>query len=262
VKKYWTTYKLGLQEAFQLRWSLGMDRVRGLALVVSLYFLWSALLGSRGSFLGYSRSQMLTYVLGMSFLRAWVMSNKGWELIQEISSGKLSSFLLRPVDYFGFHFSRELAAKTLLVGSSIVEIGLLAALFHAPLYRPASWTAVPAALLLAAGAMLLYFELSLLVCSAAFWTAESIGPLFLFEMLLQFAAGAFFPLDVLPLAAQKALALTPFPYLVYVPLETYLERGPALVPALAIVGFWLVALHAALRAVWGVGLRDYAAEGG
>jgi ABC-2 type transport system permease protein len=236
--------------------------VRGLALVVSLYFLWAALLQGKGTFLGYSRPQMLTYVLGMSLLRAAVLSNKGWELIQEISSGKLSSYLLRPVDYFAFHFSRELAAKTLLVGSAVVEIGVLVTVLGAPLYRPVSWLAVPQAALLAALAMGLYFEMSLLVCSAAFWTSESIGPLFLFELILQFAAGAFFPLDVLPLSVQKALALTPFPYLVYEPLETYLERGPAFGTALTIELFWLLALYAALRTVWGIGLRDYAAEGG
>jgi ABC-2 type transport system permease protein len=261
LAKYWTAYKLALQEAFQLRWSLAMDRVRGLALMLSLYFLWVSLLKTQGSFLGYSRAQMLTYVLGMSLLRALVLSGKGWELIQEISSGKLSSYLLRPIDYFAFHFSRELAAKTLLGLSAIVEIAVLVALFRAPLYWP-SLSAALGALVLAAGAMVLYAELSLLVCSAAFWTSESIGPLFLFELILQFAAGAFFPLDVLPASVQAGLRLTPFPYLVYVPLETYLERGPAIGPSLAIACIWIVALYAALRSVWSVGLRDYAAEGG
>lgn len=262
MKKYLTAYSISLQEVLQLRWSLVMDRLRGLALIVSLYFLWSTLLEGKEAFLGYSREQMITYVLGMSLLRALILSNRGWELIHEISSGKLSSYLLRPINYFGFQMARDLAQKSILAASATVEIAILVTVFRAPLYLPGSLGTYLLFLLTAALSLVLYFQLSMLVCSAAFWTAESIGPLFCFELILQFCAGAFFPLDVLPMTIQKALHLTPFPYLVFFPLQVYLERSASIPQALAVQVAWILLLTFLLSKAWGVGLRDYAAEGG
>ena len=78
-----------------------------------------------------------------------------------------------------------------------------------------------------------------------FWTAQSWGPRFCFEILLEFCAGAYFPIDVLPKAAQKILMTLPFPYLVFfVPSSIYLGRiqGGAIVSCLLHQVFWIVAL--------------------
>ena len=40
-----------------------MDRVGGIAVLLALYYFWSSLFQRQGSFLGYSRAQMLSYVL-------------------------------------------------------------------------------------------------------------------------------------------------------------------------------------------------------
>lgn len=261
MKKYWTAYAISLQEVLQLRWSLAMDRVRSLALILSLFFMWDSLLVGRSEFLGYDRGQMIGYVLGISFLRAFALSGQSWLLIHEISSGKLSAWLLRPIGIFSYRFTRDLAQKTVFAASALLEIGALVWLFDAPVRLPSPAGAAAFALS-AALATLLGFMLTMLVCSAAFWTAESIGPMFCFELVVQFCAGAFFPLDVLPLWAQKGLALTPFPYLVHFPLQLWLGRGAAVLPGLALQAAWAAALYLVLRRAWAAGLRDYGAEGG
>ena len=109
MEKYLYVFTVSLQQTLEHRASLLMDRLRSLALVLSLYFLWSALLKGEQTLLGYSRSQMLSYVLGMSLLRAFVISGKGWEMIGEIASGKISHYLIRPIHYFGYLFARAMA---------------------------------------------------------------------------------------------------------------------------------------------------------
>lgn len=264
MSKYLYVFSLTLQNTLQRRASLLMDRVGGLAAFLALYFFWSAVLGTKDGFLGYSRAQMLSYILLMNLLRAFVFTGRGWELVSEISSGKISSYLLRPISYLGYTLSQDLAQKSIHLVSAVLEVAVLVMLVGAPVYVPeraSTWL-----LFIAAAAMssVIFFLLEFIVSSLAFWTSESGGPLFCFELFLQFAAGTFFPIDVLPAGLQSALRLTPFPYLVFFPINIYLERASTseALRLLAIEAAWLAAIYVAARIVWARGVRNYAAEGG
>jgi ABC-2 type transport system permease protein len=264
VKKYLIAYSISLQETLQRRSTLIMDRLGGFAVVISLYSFWNALLGSKPSFLGYTRPEMLTYVLLINVLRAFVFTGRGWQLVGEISSGRISSYLVRPISYHGYSLALDLAQKTIHIVSAIIEVALLAALVSGGLFLPRAPATWPLFLASAVLASLLFFFMEFLVSSLAFWTSESGGPLFCFELFLAFAAGAFFPLDVLPLGLRRALDVTPFPYMVYFPARVFLEKvslgeGARL---LTIEAAWLAAFVAASLAVWRRGVRAYAAEGG
>ena len=264
MRKYLYAYALSLQNFLQLRATLLMDRLGGLAMIATLYFFWSAIIPAGGKFLGYDRPRMLTYVLGMNILRSFVFTGRGWELVREISSGRISGYLLRPIDYRGYSLALDLAQKTLHLASSVFEVALLALLLRAPLYLPSdprTWALFVVAIALAS---LTFFLLEFSVSSLAFWTSESAGPLFCFELFLQFAAGTFFPLDVLPNALQSALNRTPFPYMVFFPMQILLERVAPHQAAriIGIEAFWLAAAFAVSAAVWKRGIANYSAEGG
>ena len=264
MKKYWTAYSIALQQVLQRRSTLLMDRVGGIAIIISLYYFWKALLGQKTSFLGYSSEQMISYVLVMNILRSFVFTGRGWELVQEISSGRISSYLVRPISYHGYSLALDLAQKTVHVFASLIEVGVLIAVIRAPIYIPRDPWTWPIFFVAVMASSLLFFFLEFIVSSLAFWTSESGGPLMCFELFLQFAAGTFFPLDVLPGAVQKALHLSPFPYMVFFPINIYLERVTLAEGSqiLAIQALWLAAFIWAADAVWSVGLRNYAAEGG
>ncbi len=264
MKKYLVAYGIALQQVLQRRSSLLMDRLGGVCVMVSLYYFWIALLGRKDSFLGYSREQMLSYVLAMNVLRSFVLGGRGWELVSDISSGRISSYLVRPISYHGYSLALDLAQKTVHLAAAILEVGFLVLVVKAPVYlpsRPETWLLFVFAV---AVSSLAFFLLEFIVSSLAFWTSESGGPLFCFELILQFAAGAFFPLDVLPALLRRALELTPFPYLVFFPLNIYLERSTgAEVGRILLVQFaWLAAFAWAASAVWRKGLDSYSAEGG
>src|ERR1700752_5369824 len=94
MKKYWFVYSLYWQEGLQKRASFLMERFRSLVVLMSFYYLWSALLAHRTSFAGYGRSQMITYVLGMNILRSLVFAGSTDEIAWEINRGVLSGYLL------------------------------------------------------------------------------------------------------------------------------------------------------------------------
>ncbi len=264
MKKYLVAYSISLQETLQRRSTLLMDRLGGFAVVLSLYAFWSALLGDKPSFLGYTLPEMISYVLAINVLRALVFNGRGWYLVGDISNGKISSYLVRPILYHGYALSLDLAQKSVHVVSAFFEVALLAAFIHGGLFFPrhlSTWILFSISAMLAT---LIFFFMEFIVASLAFWTSESGGPLFCFELFLQFAAGAFFPLDVLPGALRRLLSLTPFPYLVFFPARILLEKVSFAEAArvLGIEAAWIGAFLLASLSVWRAGVRSYAAEGG
>jgi len=79
-----------------------------------------------------------------------------------------------------------------------------------------------------------------------------------------FFAGALFPIDVLPVALQKIIYLTPFPYLVFFPLKIWLEQVSlaAAVKSVFICFVWLVFFYWLAKFLWRKGARNYGAYGG
>lgn len=263
MSAYATAYSIALQETLQRRWSFFMERLGSFAVVLSLYSFWSALLGERHEFLGYTRAEMLTYSLTLNFLMSYVFTGRGWMLVGEIASGKISSYLVRPVSYQGYSLALDLAQKSVHAASAVVEIAVLS-FFVGGLFLPhdpLSWLLFA---LTATAASLLFFFLEFTVSSLAFWTSESGGPLFCFELFVQFAAGAFFPLDVLPEALRRLLESTPLPYMAYYPARILLGKVSH-AEALRLAGLellWLLAAVLVAGLAWRRGVRSYAAEGG
>jgi len=263
MKKYFFVYSLYWQESLAQRASFFMERFRAVVVLISLYYLWTALLQNQHSFAGYTTAQMLTYVFGMSVLRSLVFASRADEIPGEINQGRLSGFLLKPVNYFSYTLSRDLAEKSTNFVSSIIEICGLYLLFGIVLQWPSQWTTWLLLIPAIVGAVLLNFLLSFLVGCWGFWTSESSGPRFLLAMVIEFTAGAFFPLDILPTGVQKVLSWMPSPYMVFFPLNLLLEKmdSHSIINSFAIQYSWLLILAILARVVWKRGVKTYGAEG-
>ena len=264
MNKYLTLFGLSWQRQLEVRSDFFFERTRSLSILLSLYFLWSALLVNRTDLLGYSRDQLLTYVLVMTLLRAFVLGAVTDRIPMEIAKGKLSETLLRPISHIAYWGVQDGANKALNLVSAVLELAIFIALVSAPLLAPGTlgaWAGFAAASL---GGMILYFQMSYILGVLGFWTAQSWGPRFCFEIVLEFCAGAYFPIDLLPVAVQRVLNLLPFPFLIFYPVSIYLERttGAAIAGVLATQAVWMIVLGFVARFLWRRGLRKYAAEGG
>lgn len=263
LRKYWFVYALYWQEGLAQRATFVMERFRALVVMTSLYYLWTALLRHQASFAGYTRPQILTYVFGMSLLRSIVFATRTDEVAMEINQGRLSGYLLKPVDFFTYTLSRDLAEKSINFLSCLCEIAGLYALFHVTLAWPShmlSWIFFAIASMLA---LLMNYLINFAIGCWGFWTSESSGPRFLVALILEFTAGSFFPLDILPLHIQHLLRWLPSPYLIFFPLNILLEKSNA---RLIVEGFcfqimWIIILGLIARLVWSRGVDIYGAEG-
>lgn len=264
LQKYIAVYTICLHQEFYNRASFLMDRARSITVLIAFYGFWSAVFAQRAQLLGFSRQDMITYMLGMNIIRALVFSDKTWEIIREINMGRLSTYLMRPISYLGYCLSRDLAEKTLHLFSSILEVCLAVFIVDMTLFVPSKLQTWLFTILSVILAIILYSLMTYAVSTLAFWTAESAGPRFCFELLMEFAAGAFFPLDVLPQIWRNVLQMLPFASLIHFPLSIYLERADLhrCTSGIAIQLFWIVFFFFFTRWLWRRGLKSYSAYGG
>ena len=114
-------------------------------------------------------------------------------------------------------------------------------------------------------AVVLFFCLLFITNMSAFWMPENgWAAQFLFIVIItDFLSGGVFPLDIMPLVLQKVLYSTPFPYLLFFPLQIYLGKiaGLEIIRGLITSFAWVLFLLMILKFTWAKGLRRYSAEG-
>ncbi|MCL5003746.1 MAG: ABC-2 family transporter protein [Patescibacteria group bacterium] len=264
MKKYWAGLVIALKEDTVYSTSVLAWRVRNVMQVLVVYILWAAILVSPGGFADYSKSLLLSYVLLTMMIRAVVFSSRTIDVSSDISSGDITNILLKPVNYFRYYFAQDLGNKAMNLFFSVIEFSVFIYFFKPPLYGQYHIFVLVVSALLLILAAFIYYYVNLILGFLAFYTPENVwAPRFLFFMILDFLAGALFPLDILPKIVFKFLMLTPFPYFLYFPIAVYLGRfwGLELLGYSLVGVFWLLALWRFSGLIWQAGLKVYEAWG-
>ena len=194
-----------------------------------------------------------------------MVASRSADLAGQVRSGELTKLVLAPIDMFRFWLTKDLVDKVLNVSFAVLEIILVTIICKFPLYIPHKVCTIPFFIILVCLATLLYFFLSFFISIIAFWTDEIWATRWLFGVvILDFFAGNFFPIDVLPGWLQKFAYLTPFPHLIFFPLKIWLEQvsfGES-VRILLICAFWLLVFYKLAIWLWQKGVKNYGAFGG
>lgn len=258
-------FSISLKQEFVYRLNFVMWRVRNFISFFLVFFLWDSALSHPGTeVFGYNRMGILTYVFSLIIIKAVVLSVRSTDMAGEIARGDLSNHLLRPYSFFRYWFTRDIASKALNIVFSCIEAGILFLILKPQLFIQTDFTLVLLFCLFLASAVIMYFLLNSIVCMFPFWYPQQAwGLVFFLTILVDFLAGALFPLDVLPQSVQNVLYLTPFPYLLFIPLQIYLGKlaGVALVKVTLVSIFWLTTLAVVQKKLWERGLTSYAVDG-
>jgi ABC-2 type transport system permease protein len=266
MKKYWSIFKISFQQEFVYKINFLMWRIRNIIQIFVTFFLWSTIFSDpQRVVFGYDREKIITYVFGVMIVKAFVLSSKAADVAGDVARGDLSNYLIKPLNYFKYWFTRDISAKTLNLFFASIEFFVFYLILKPEFFfqsDPLQLLAFLASLTLG---LLIYFCLVFMVSSVPFWAPElGWGSHFLVTVVIvDFLSGSLFPIDVLPLTLQKILLLTPFPYLLYVPVQVYLGKnsGGSLLVGIAISLVWLAILWNAMKFVWNKGLRVYQAFG-
>lgn len=263
MKKYWTVFKTSWQEILTYRFNFLMGRLRSIIFLLLLYYVWLGLAAKSGNFAGYTSIELATYVFGASILKSSILGRHIDRTAQEINSGMFSKYLCMPINFPAFVFSRELAERAVYFLSSIFEVTIFALILKADLL----FQSAPKTLLFFVIAIILadmlYFILSFLVNLMAFWSREAGGPLFLFQWILEFTSGEFYPLDIVSPGLFSFFVFLPFVYIIFYPMMIYLGKlsEPQIFKIFALQIFWIIVLAILAKTMWQKGLRKYSGEG-
>src|SRR3990172_10364823 len=108
MRKYFQIFQISFQEEFAYKLNFIMWRVRNVFQILLTFFLWNTIFASPTIVIfGYDRSKILTYVFGMMIVRALVMSARAADIASDIAQGDLSNYLLKPITYFKYWFTRD-----------------------------------------------------------------------------------------------------------------------------------------------------------
>jgi ABC-2 type transport system permease protein len=261
MKKYLSLFNITLQEIFAYRLNMFMWRVRQVFVFLIPFFIWKSVLGTGGEIYGYSFPAIMTYLFGTTVLRSLVMGSRTIDLGWMINSGSLTIPLMRPLKIFGLFFTRDLADKLFNLGFMVIELPLIYFIFRPPVFLQSDPLILLYALCSTILALLIYFYINVIFGSMAFWSRDIWAPRFLLMVIMEFATGAMFPLDMLPQVWQKVMSYTPFPYLLYVPLKVYLGSGSLAYMQLLVALIWTIILAILAKYIWNRGIRSYEAEG-
>ncbi len=264
MRKYWTVFNLSWQNGFVYRLNFLLWRVRSVIVILAVYFLWDAIFRNGGVIFGYDRAKILTYVFLTLVLRSVVLSLRSIDSAGEISDGRLANYLVKPLNYHLFWFTRDLADKTLNILFSVFEITLLYYLLAPPIIFQTNLLTLVFFALATVAAVLLNFIFGNLASNFSFWMpGNAWGFWFVYLVFQDFLGGVMFPLDVFPKAIYNVIMLLPFPYLLFFPVNVYTGKiaGLALTSGFLTMVFWIVVGIFVLQKEWRLGVSDYQAEG-
>lgn len=266
LRKALSIFRLVFLEHFAYRVNFCLEIAGGILSILIVVFLWLAVyrFSGRAELGGFSLAEMITYLLGGGVINSFLLTTaENPETSRAIQEGSLTNLLSQPISPYWVWLCRDLAGKSFLGLIGLAGYAVVSLFFKDLLvFCTDPLRLVLFAVALAAAALLQYliFEaLNLL----AFWVENTYGLRFTMRVIMEVVGGAIIPLSFFPPTLQKAFALLPFPYLVYFPMQIYLDKIDLaeILAQLARIAAWM-ALLAGLNAVlWRKGLSRYTAMG-
>ncbi len=261
-----SVFKISFQQEFIYKANFIMWRVRNIFQIIVNFFLWTTIFAAKDSqFFGYDKTMILTYVFMLMVVRSIVLSGRASDVSTDVSEGNISNYLLKPISYFKYWFVRDIAGKSLNLFFAFLEFGALYIILQPEIFIQSNPLYLLLFALSLAIAILIYFNVVFLISAVPFWAPELgwASQFLVAVVVVEFLSGAVFPIDVLPSQFVNFLMLTPFPYLIFFPIQIYLGK----ISAVGILGYllisvvWVFVLYLLMSKVWRAGLKAYQSFG-
>jgi len=266
IRKALFIFRLVFLERSAYRVNFCLEIAGGILSILIVVGLWLAVyrFSGRPELGGFTRAEMITYLLGGGVINSFLLTTaENPETSQAIQEGSLSNLLIQPISPYWVWIFRDLAGKSFLGLIGLSGYAIISLFFTDLLVfctDPLRLILLAVALTAAALLQYLIFEaLNLL----AFWIENTSGIRFTMRVILEVVGGAIIPLSFFPPMVQKAFVLLPFPYLVYFPMQIYLNKIDLaeILAQLARIAVWMAVLAALNAFLWRKGLSRYTAMG-
>lgn len=268
MNKYWHVILVGLQNQLVYRANFFFRASFSLVPLMATLFLWRTIYAGKAEgsdVAGYQLAEMMSYYLVVMIVDGLTAVNDDdWQIASDIRDGRISQFLLKPVDYLKYRLCLYLSGRVVYIAVALVPLGLFGFFMRKHFLLPEDPGTVLVFAISIVMTALIQFFLSYSLALLAFWILEVSTIIFIVFALEYISSGHLFPLDILPASVLSILYCTPFPYMMFFPVSVYLgkESGDDLVFGLSIQLAWVVLTYLLARLMWMRGIRYYSAVGG
>lgn len=191
------------------------------------------------------------------FTIVWVI----YEFEYEVVTGRLSPWLLQPLDPVWRHVARHCVERLTRIPFLLALLVVFFLIVPSAQFLPGAMDLAKAVLLILL-AFALRFLMQYTFALLAFWTERASSIENLWFLVYVFLGGLLAPLAVYPREIHRLADFTPFPYMLYYPATVLLGDGEAVfLKTLAALAIWLVVFFVINRWLWRVALRRYSAMG-
>jgi len=233
--------------------------------VTIAYFIWSALFFYNGvtEMKGYSFLGIVLYSLLAPVIANIIRAHDNGNIAQDIYEGTLTRYLIYPISFLGMKFVQHSALSIfflfqLFLVSVVFWIG-----FGIPSDVNLSFFTLFQCIVICVFASVVHFLIASFLEQVAFW-ADNVWSLNVaLRFTVHFLGGVMIPLSFFPDWALSIIKFTPFPYLIYLPVQTLLGKSNThdWAVGILVLTFWLAALTFMNKAIWKRGTRIYTGVG-
>ncbi len=224
------------------------------------YNLWQTIFQSSSSDIiqGYTFKTMINYHSWVLILSLLSQGHTAMNLSEEIRLGKISSYLIYPIEFWEFHFASFLSFTLLQI---IVVTATFLFFWQMNIIILPHYLDILCVFFYCLLVSLFWFSIQFFLGLFTFWIEESWILRVLFQVISSFLSGAVMPLELFPSNIVKALSYSPFPYMTYYPIKYIQSQSVDLSRGVLMLTLWIFIFWIGNSLLWKRGIKLYSGAG-
>lgn len=253
-----------IQTRFVYRAQVWASLFGELIAVLAAIAIWFAVYGDRGDVAGASLPDMITYaVIAGVFMRSWPYTHFVRKIGDQVKSGDVSIFLLKPLSYLLMLFSEEFGEMAFRLLTVSLPVTLIVGIAYGITLPPDPFHATMFVVFFALSFVLL-FLITALFGLGAFWLLTVHAMEWFLTAFINILAGMLVPFWFFPAPFDVLLRYQPLAFVSFHPAAVYLGKtGVEETLLLLGVGLaWVAVLGAGLALLWRLVTTRLIVQGG
>lgn len=224
--------------------------------------VWLAI--SDSSTFAMSKNEIITYyMIGLITSNLVVCSIQN-EISEDIKNGTINRYLIKPINYFGYQFMKDIAFRIIFI--ILGSIPIIFMFFLMNRYITIQFHIIYFFLFIISAIIgyIINFLLTFLLSELSFYFTNVSILFSASDVLKNIVSGSIFPLMLLPIRIANILMILPFSYISYFPTIILLQQySIKIIVVRLIIGIiWCVILAILCHITWKRGLKTYSSFGG
>lgn len=264
MKKLLTFFKTYLQNNLYYRSAAIVWVIVDTAPIVVLILLWKAIYQTNNLVAGLNFNQMVSYYLLITFVYQLVYTAGGRNTVtDEIYTGSLSFFLLKPYNYLKRIFIEEISWRVFQTSLFLPLFFILTLVLSKTISLSFNFSLWPVFSISIIFSFFISGFLDYICGLAGFWLIQTVTLFHLKDVFYWVLGGLAFPQDLFPPLVQKLNLGLPFYYVFAFPIEIITKQftGFQLLQRFFIQISWFIILFLIYKFLWKKGTKRYEAWG-